>query len=151
LTRLPGHGDRQVTVTRLAILPIVVLSYSAQNCFNESNVFIKIHIITVAKAVVPETTASIRHDPEQVPLSPIFTTYLNMIDLKTVLPSPSENFQANFPENFSHKTSEYIRRFPHSSHVSRPKSACYPLHAGFFLGLFFEPEDGGDMFLRNAA
>jgi hypothetical protein len=23
------------------------------------------------------------------------------------------------------------------------------VHAGFFLGLFFDPEDGGDMFLRN--
>jgi hypothetical protein len=22
-------------------------------------------------------------------------------------------------------------------------------HAGFFLGLFFDPEDGGDMFPRN--
>jgi hypothetical protein len=23
------------------------------------------------------------------------------------------------------------------------------LHGGFFLGLFFDPEDGYDMFLRN--
>jgi hypothetical protein len=23
------------------------------------------------------------------------------------------------------------------------------LHAGFLLGVFFDPEDGGDMFLRN--
>jgi hypothetical protein len=28
-----------------------------------------------------------------------------------------------------------------------PGSACYLLHAGFLLGLFFDPEDGGDMFL----
>jgi hypothetical protein len=25
--------------------------------------------------------------------------------------------------------------------------ACYLFHAGFFLGIFFDPEDGGDMFL----
>jgi hypothetical protein len=24
-----------------------------------------------------------------------------------------------------------------------------PPHTGFFLGSFFDPEDGGDMFLRN--
>jgi hypothetical protein len=27
--------------------------------------------------------------------------------------------------------------------------ACYLLHAGFLLGLFFVPEDVGDMFLQN--
>jgi hypothetical protein len=26
-------------------------------------------------------------------------------------------------------------------------SACYLLHAGFMFILFFDPEDGGDMFL----
>jgi hypothetical protein len=27
--------------------------------------------------------------------------------------------------------------------------ACHLLHTGFLLGFFFDPEDGGDMFLRN--
>jgi hypothetical protein len=27
--------------------------------------------------------------------------------------------------------------------------ACCPLHAGFFLGLFSNPENSGDMFLQN--
>jgi hypothetical protein len=27
--------------------------------------------------------------------------------------------------------------------------ACYMLHYGFLPGLLFEPEDGGDMFVRN--
>jgi hypothetical protein len=27
--------------------------------------------------------------------------------------------------------------------------SCYLLHAGFFLSLFFDPEDGCDMFLRK--
>jgi hypothetical protein len=29
--------------------------------------------------------------------------------------------------------------------------ACYLLHAGFLLSLFFDPEDDGDMLLRNVA
>jgi hypothetical protein len=28
-------------------------------------------------------------------------------------------------------------------------SACYQLHADFFFGLLFGPEDGGNMFLTN--
>jgi hypothetical protein len=28
-------------------------------------------------------------------------------------------------------------------------SACGQLHSRFLLGLFFDPETGGDMFLRN--
>jgi hypothetical protein len=30
-------------------------------------------------------------------------------------------------------------------------STLYLLHAVFWLGLLFEPEDGGDMFLRNVS
>jgi hypothetical protein len=29
------------------------------------------------------------------------------------------------------------------------KRVCYLLHSGFMLGLLFDPEAGGDMFLRN--
>jgi hypothetical protein len=28
-------------------------------------------------------------------------------------------------------------------------SACNLLHTGFLFSVFFDPEDGGDMFLRN--
>jgi hypothetical protein len=28
-------------------------------------------------------------------------------------------------------------------------SACYLLHADFMLGMFFDPEDGGDVFFRD--
>jgi hypothetical protein len=33
-------------------------------------------------------------------------------------------------------------------HVAK-SPACYMLRVGFLLGLFFDPEDGGDMFLWN--
>jgi hypothetical protein len=35
--------------------------------------------------------------------------------------------------------------------MEEQKSACYLLHDGFLLGLFFNPEDGGDMFLQNVS
>jgi hypothetical protein len=35
---------------------------------------------------------------------------------------------------------------PISSGLSR---GCYLLHSGFFLSLFFDSGDGGEMFLRN--
>jgi hypothetical protein len=37
----------------------------------------------------------------------------------------------------------------HFGGTYRSGSACYLLHTGFLLGLFFDPEDGGDMFFRN--
>jgi hypothetical protein len=36
-----------------------------------------------------------------------------------------------------------------SRYQAESGSACYLLHAGFLLDLFFDPKDGGDMFLRN--
>jgi hypothetical protein len=33
----------------------------------------------------------------------------------------------------------------------KQSSACYLLPAGFLLALYFNPEAGGDMFLRNAS
>jgi hypothetical protein len=34
---------------------------------------------------------------------------------------------------------------------NKKSSAFYLLHAGFLLGLLFDPENGGDMFLRNVS
>jgi hypothetical protein len=36
-----------------------------------------------------------------------------------------------------------------SGDIWRVPSAWYILHTGFLLGLFFDPEDGGDVFLHN--
>jgi hypothetical protein len=35
----------------------------------------------------------------------------------------------------------------HSGGYEAPLATCF--HAGFLIGLHFDPEDGGDMFLRN--
>jgi hypothetical protein len=34
---------------------------------------------------------------------------------------------------------------------AKQSSAFYLLHAGFLFGVFFGPEDEGDMFLRNVS
>jgi hypothetical protein len=39
--------------------------------------------------------------------------------------------------------------FFQNKRMGNQKGCKYLLHAGFFLGLFFEPEDGGYMFIRN--
>jgi hypothetical protein len=38
---------------------------------------------------------------------------------------------------------------PHNPLKDNRRSACYLLHASFLIDLFFDPEDGGDMYLRN--
>jgi hypothetical protein len=35
------------------------------------------------------------------------------------------------------------------AHIFREENNFHPLQAGFLLGLFFDPKDGGDMFLQN--
>jgi hypothetical protein len=42
----------------------------------------------------------------------------------------------------------YQRNMLHPSSGLK-SSACYLLHTGFLLGLFFDPEDGSDVFFRN--
>jgi hypothetical protein len=42
---------------------------------------------------------------------------------------------------------KFILRF---GTTCRPGSACYLLHAGFLLDLFFDPANGGDLFVRNS-
>jgi hypothetical protein len=38
-----------------------------------------------------------------------------------------------------------LKKYKHFTNIQDP--TCF--HPGFLLGLFFGPEDGGDMFLRN--
>jgi hypothetical protein len=43
----------------------------------------------------------------------------------------------------------YLRSMspPSSGGFGKQITLCHPLHVGFLLGLFFNPEDVGDMFL----
>jgi hypothetical protein len=38
---------------------------------------------------------------------------------------------------------------PPKEEISVKQATCYVLRAGFLLGLLFNPEEGGDMFLRK--
>jgi hypothetical protein len=53
--------------------------------------------------------------------------------------------------NFGQQEStEHIwKRWRRGRIIGRLAPACYLLHADFLLGLFFDSEDGSDMFLRN--
>jgi hypothetical protein len=35
--------------------------------------------------------------------------------------------------------------------MAKGRTTSYQLHAGFLLGLFFNPENGADMFLQNVS
>jgi hypothetical protein len=37
------------------------------------------------------------------------------------------------------------------SHLQLQQASCYLLHPGFLLSFLFEPDDGGEMFLRNVS
>jgi hypothetical protein len=39
---------------------------------------------------------------------------------------------------------------PAANSVKEPSFACCPLFVGYWQGIFFDPEDGCSMFLRNA-
>jgi hypothetical protein len=43
----------------------------------------------------------------------------------------------------------YLLGYKAVQSVEVASSACYLLHAGFLLWLFFGPEDGGHMFFQN--
>jgi hypothetical protein len=70
-----------------------------------------------------------------------------MIQYKTIQPDTKEEFYL-----LGYNVMQPIESQQNSQrNVSPPSSstACYMLHACFLLGLFFDHEDGGDMFLRN--
>jgi hypothetical protein len=50
---------------------------------------------------------------------------------------------------FSLAPSSCFEQICHSIYSMKHPEACNLLQVCFFLGLFFEPEDAGDMFFRN--
>jgi hypothetical protein len=38
---------------------------------------------------------------------------------------------------------------PVTENLIHEETACYLLHSDFLIGLFLDPEDGGETFLRN--
>jgi hypothetical protein len=64
-------------------------------------------------------------------------------------------FQNRFDAWFGALTAEVMKSptfcdiIPCSPLKDKQSSACYRLHAGFLFVLFFNSEDGSDMFLRN--
>jgi hypothetical protein len=55
----------------------------------------------------------------------------------------------SFRDKFNVVRSEVLTEVVMKSSLFCDISACYLLHAGLLLGLFFDTEDGGDLFLRN--
>jgi hypothetical protein len=84
------------------------------------------------------------------------STYQN-IGTRTPLPTPTFENRRTEQRNRSKQkrvlSSGTQRSVVHwkPTAVSEEHVACYLLLAGFLLGLFSDPEDGGDMFLRNVS
>jgi hypothetical protein len=66
------------------------------------------------------------------------------------IPTMQENgIRLYFKRSFILKSSIFRDTRPCSLLKIKQSSACQLLHSSFSLDLFFDPEDGGDMFLRN--
>jgi hypothetical protein len=66
------------------------------------------------------------------------------------MPCGQLKINLTFQRNMSPPSSGSKNKPRKNQHAGNKQSSVYYVfHADFFLGLFFDPEDGGDMSLRN--
>jgi hypothetical protein len=87
-----------------------------------------------------------RYNPEISNLQFVGSEFLKAVSMKSLI---FWNIKPYSLLKVSRRFGEYIAMQKDSMKRAASEATCYLLHDGFLLGLFFDPEDGGHIFLRN--